>query len=86
MDKLNSFFQIYDSFTAGLPKSSRLALTVFIMVLIIWQLWLIIKKGRWIFLIILVILIPAIWPLLKDLGHYLFIIFKFLITRIGVNI
>ncbi|MEI6499210.1 MAG: hypothetical protein WCO23_04555 [bacterium] len=86
MDKFNSIFQLYDNFTGGFSRNIRLGLAIVLLFAIIWQLYLIIKKGRWIFIVILVILIPTFWPILKEVGRYLFIICKFLITRIGVNI
>ncbi len=86
MEKFNAFLSIYDNFAVHLSKTNRLILAIAILLFIGWQLFLFVKKGRWIFLLILLFIIPASWPILKILLAYIWQIIKFLLIRIQVNI
>jgi len=56
-------------------------IAILILLLLVWSLWRFIK-GNFIWIILIIIFIPATWPALKSLGRMLLIIGEFLLIHI----
>jgi len=81
MEQINKIFSYYDKLIMGIPPGYSGLLSLVILALLAWALYKFIK-GNFIWIILIIVFIPATWPALKGLGRIIFIIFTFLITRI----
>jgi len=86
MDRLNLVFSYYDNWLTHFSQTDQIIISSLILIFIVAQLFLFIKKGRWIFLILVIILLPGTWPLFKSLAKVIWFVIKFFITRIQGNI
>jgi len=80
---INKIFSYYDKLILGIPAGYSGLLSLAILALLIWALYRFIK-GKFIWIILIIVFIPATWPALKSLGRVLLIIAEFLIARVKI--
>ena len=78
---LDQIFTYYDKLIAPLSVGSQAAISALLLVLLIWQIWMIFKSGHWMFIAVLIICLPGTWPAARNIGHLLLIVLKFLLVR-----
>ncbi len=74
-------FQYVDNLFLAIPPAYRSATALFVLLLLVFSLWRIIK-GYGIFILIIIILIPGIWPALKTVGGDLLLLLTYILYRI----
>ena len=83
---LDTIFGFYDNAIARLPNEAQLLVALFVLFLIVMSFLAIIKKGHWIFIVLFAIFFPGAWPALKIAGNGVWIVIKFLLTRVGFSL
>jgi len=86
MEKINSFFLYYDNWLAHFSKTDQIIISSLLLLFVIWQIFLFFKSGKWIFLLIILVFLPSIWPFIKIAGRFIWTLMTFFITRIQSNI
>jgi hypothetical protein len=81
MDIIATVFSYYDQILSPLPIATQALISFIFLALLVWQIFMIIKSGHWIFIVALIIFLPGTWPAVKQLGYYAWMIIKFFITR-----
>jgi len=78
MFKLDPLYSIYNRFLSYFPENIHWLISLFLAGLLIYGIYKVIRK-QFIFLILLVILLPASVPILKNIWQALLELLKFLI-------
>jgi hypothetical protein len=77
---MNEIFSIYDQFLNYFPPNLHGVVSIALAVLIVIAVVKIIKKD-FIYIVLLVVLLPASWPILKTIWESIANIIKFLLTK-----
>ena len=86
MEILDKIFSYYDKILANLSPSSQALVSLVFLGILIWQIYMIIKSGNWIFIATLILLAPSTWPAAKHIGMLIWTAIKFLLIRAGLAI
>jgi hypothetical protein len=86
MNTLDQIFTQYDKLIAPLSTGSQALLSTVLLVFLIWQIYMIIKSGHWIFIAVLIICLPGTWPAARQIGNFVWTAIKFLLVRTGISI
>lgn len=86
MNILNSIFTYYDKTIVNFDPFWQAIISLLLLGFLIWQIFMVIKSGQWIFLALLILLLPGTWPAAKMVGNYLLTIAQFLLTRAQVSL
>jgi len=78
---LNSIFAYYDKTIMGISPGYSGLISFVILLLLLWSLWRFIK-GNFIWIVLIIIFIPATWPALKSVGRVLLLLGEFLLVHI----
>lgn len=76
-----AIFNYIDNLFISLPSGYRSAVALAVLVLVFFSLWRLLK-GYGIFLLLLIILIPGVWPALKTIGKDILFLFAYLVYRL----
>lgn len=82
MQSLNLIFSYYDKVTANFSPGAQALVALLLLAILIWQIWMIIKSGHWIFITTLIVLLPGTWPAVKQIGSFVWLAIKFLLIRL----
>lgn len=82
MESLNLIFSYYDKVTANFSPSVQALVALLLLAVLVWQIWMIIKSGHWIFIATLIILLPGTWPAVRQIGNFVWLAIKFLLIRL----
>ena len=82
MFKLDSIYSIYNQFLSYFPANIRGLVSLFLAALIVYGIYKVLRKQL-IYLILLVILLPASVPILKNIWQELLRLLQFLVSRGG---
>ncbi len=77
---MKQIFEIYTQFINIFPHGMQWTVSVVLAVLLIYAIYKILKKN-FIFIILLVILLPASAPIFKNIWENLVVLVKFLLTK-----
>jgi hypothetical protein len=80
---LSKIFGYYDKLIMGISPGYSGLLSLGILLLLAWAIYRFIK-GNAIWIVLVIIFIPATWPALKSIGRLLLYILQFLLVRIKV--
>jgi len=86
MDPIYLAFKFYDNIITRFPPEGQFLISLVILLLIAGAIIGLLKHGHWIFLILLIIFIPGGWPATKHIGLIIWMIIKFLLVRININV
>jgi len=78
---LDSIFSYYDRAIGGLSPVLQAGISLLLLAFLIWQIYMFIKSGHWIFLAVILAFSPGTWPATKQIGLYIYLIVKFLLVR-----
>ncbi|PIU24518.1 hypothetical protein COT12_00655 [Candidatus Berkelbacteria bacterium CG08_land_8_20_14_0_20_39_8] len=78
---LDSIFSFYDKTIMGLSPGYSGLISLAILLVLLWSFWHFIR-GNFIWIILILIFIPAAWPAVKSIGRILLILGTFLILHI----
>jgi hypothetical protein len=77
---MTQIFELYNQFINIFPKVMQWAVSVFLAILLVYAIYKILKKN-FIYIILLVVLLPASFPIFKNIWQNLLILLKFLLTK-----
>lgn len=77
---MDQIFGIYNQFLSYFPANLHGLISLMLAILIVVAVFRIIKKD-FVYIILLVVLLPASWPILKNIWDSLSNIIKFLLTK-----
>ncbi|MFA5927346.1 MAG: hypothetical protein WCT32_05760 [Patescibacteria group bacterium] len=86
MDYLDIIFGYYDKILADMSPSSQAIISLVLLIVLIFQIYHVIKSGHWIFILALIVLLPGTWPAAKHIGNIIITVIKFLLSRIQATI
>lgn len=78
---MDAIFSYYDNLIAPLSTGSQALISLFLLLFLVFQIYLIIKSGHWLFVAALIVFLPGTWPATRLLGQFILDIFSFLFTR-----
>ena len=78
---LDWVFAQYDKLISGLSPATQALISIVLMLFLIWQIYMIIKSGHWLFIAALILFLPGTWPATKVIGALILTLFKFLFLR-----
>ena len=81
MNYLSNVFQYYDQLIAHFNPTQQAIISFALLLFLIWQLFMIFKSGHWIFIALLIILLPGTWPAALKIFDLVWIMIKFLFSR-----
>lgn len=81
MDQLDKIFGYYDQATAQFNPNTQALVAILLLILLVFQIYHVIKSGHWIFIAALILFLPGTWPAAKYVGNLIWLVIKFLITR-----
>jgi len=81
MGPLDQIFSYYDKTVAAFSPAAQAIIALIFLAVLIWQIFMIVKSGHWIFIALFVILLPGTWPAARQIGLFLYTIIKFLFIR-----
>ncbi len=79
---MDYIFTQYDNLISGLSTTNQALLSLALLLFLLWQIYMVIKHGHWIFIAALIIFLPGTWPAARHIGSLLFNIIKFLFVRV----
>lgn len=82
MEILNSIFSYYDHLIAPLSNTYQALISLALLVFLIWNIYQLIKSGHWIFIAVLIFMLPGTWPAAKIIGEFAWAIISGLLMRI----
>jgi hypothetical protein len=82
MNGLDSIFNQYDRLIAGFSATNQALLSLALLLFLLWQIYMVIKSGHWIFIAALILFLPGTWPATRHIGFLIFDIIKFLFVRV----
>lgn len=82
MNGLDVIFNQYDKLITGLSTTNQALLSLALLLFLLWQIYMIIKSGHWIFILALIIFLPGTWPAARHIGLLMYNILKFLFVRV----
>jgi len=80
MFNLGSIFEIYNQFLNNFPENVRWLVSLALAVLIVYGIYKVLRR-QFIFLVLLVILLPASVPILKNIWEQVLQVLQFLVGR-----
>jgi len=81
---LIQIFSYYDKVVSGLSPSTQGLIALVLLAFLVWQIWMFIKSGHWMFLVTLIICLPGTWPALRQILDYIWKVIQFLLNKGGV--
>lgn len=84
MEAIDKIFSFYDQLMSQLPAGYQALISLALIIILIWNIYLIIKGGHWIFLAILIVLLPGTWPAVKTILSLIWVFFQGLFVRAGL--
>ena len=84
MDSLDKLFSFYDQLISKLPVGYQALISLALVIFLVWNIYLIIKSGHWIFILVLIVLLPGTWPAAKNIALIIWALFKGLFMRSGL--
>ena len=78
---MNQIFSFYNNLIGGLSPATQGIISLIVAVAIIYFAYSFVRKNLLIFVIVLIVFFPIIWPALVAVWKYLVIILKFLISH-----
>ena len=82
MNYITEIFNFYDKLIINLPVNSQIIISLLILIFFIWQIFMFIKSGHWIFIVALLLFLPGTTGAIKNIGFVLLSILKSLLIRI----
>lgn len=78
---MNQVFSFIDNIFLNVPADYRTPAAIFLILLLLWSIYRLVR-GYAIYIVLVIILIPGVWPALKIIGLELFKVFGYLIYRL----
>jgi hypothetical protein len=83
---LNQIFTFYDRLIGAFPEKAQVLISLLLIVFIILAFISMIKHGHWVFFLIFIILFPGGWPASLRVFDAIWLIIKFLLVRVQINL
>ncbi|MCX6812755.1 MAG: hypothetical protein NTW79_04050 [Candidatus Berkelbacteria bacterium] len=81
---ISNIFNFYDKWILGISPGVSGLISLAILLLLAFSLWRFVK-GNFIWIILVIIFIPATWPALKSIARILIFVSEFLILRVKLR-
>jgi hypothetical protein len=85
MQSVDKIFGIYDNLIQGLPLGYQALISGALIFILFWNVYLFVRKGHWIFLMLLIVMLPGTWPAVMNICSIFTKIVLGLIVRIQGN-
>lgn len=82
MELLNKIFSIYDTAIGQLPIPYQAIISISVLLFFIWIIYIFIKVKSWIFLAVIIVILPETWPAAKNIGKIVLALFVGISHRI----
>lgn len=82
MELVNQIFGFYDQMISGMPVHYQAFLSLAVLIFFISLVYIFFKSKNWIFLAVIIILLPETWPAARNIGLIVWNIFKELFLRL----
>lgn len=82
MDVVNQIFGFYDKFISGMPVQYQAFLSLAVLIFFVSLVYIFFRSKNWIFLAVIILLLPETWPAARNIGIIVLNIFKGLILRL----
>jgi len=82
MEYVNAIFNYYDKLIEPISISYQAIISLALLVILIWNIYQLIKSGHWIFIAVLILMLPGTWPAAKRIGELVWIVITGLLMRI----
>lgn len=79
---VGKLFTYYDQAIASFPLAYQGLISLALLIFLLANLYVFIKKGHWILILVLIAALPATWPATKKVFEILILIFKGIFYRI----
>lgn len=82
MDAANYIFSFYDKMISTMPLHFQALLSLAVLFFFVWIVYIFLKSKNWIFLAVIILLLPETWPAARNIGIIVWNILKGLILRL----
>ena len=82
MESINKIFSFYDQLIAPLPLHYQGLISLGILLFFAWIVYIFIKSKNWIFLLVIIVLLPETWPAARNICLIIWNILKGLASRL----
>jgi len=82
MDTVSKIFGFYDKTISNMPLHYQAILSLAVLIFFVWMVYIFIKSKSWIFLAVIIVLLPETWPAAKNIGVIVWNIFTGLFLRL----
>ena len=79
---LNTLFGYYDQLISAYPIGTQAIISFVLLIFLLWNIYIFLRHGHWIWILVLVAAIPATWPAAKKIGQILWLLFQGMLYRI----
>jgi len=83
MEIINAIFTYYDKLLETVPITYQATISLVLLLILIWNIYQLIKSGHWIFVAILIFMLPGTWPAARKIGEFVWVIVQGLLMRIS---
>ena len=81
MNSIDSIFSYYDKIIANLNPVQQAVISLLLLLFLVWQIFMIVKSGHWIFIALFIVLLPGTWPAARQIGRLVWLVVRFLLVR-----
>lgn len=78
---INQIFGYYDQLISGLSIGTQALISLALIIFLVWQIYMFVKSGHWLFLALILFLSPGTWPAARKLGELIWLVIKYLLVR-----
>ena len=82
MEYLNAIFTYYDKLIEPIPVAYQAIISLALLIILIWNIYQLIKSGHWIFIAVLIFMLPGTWPAAVKIGELIWILVTGLLMRV----
>lgn len=82
MSVISQIFGYYDKIISGMPLHYQALLSLAVLIFFVWLVYIFAKSKSWIFLAVIILLLPETWPAARNIGIIVWGIFKGLFLRL----
>ncbi|MFA4996255.1 MAG: hypothetical protein WC536_03910 [Patescibacteria group bacterium] len=81
---MDLIFTQYDKLISSFSPASQAFISLALLLFLMWQIYMVIKHGHWIFIAALILFLPGTWPATQYIGGLILTVIKLLFVRVGL--
>ncbi len=75
-------FTYYDKLIEPIPVGYQALVSLVLLLILIWNIYQLAKSGHWIFVAVLIFMLPGTWPAARKIGELIWVVVSGLLMRI----